>query len=63
MCSIVGHEVDAASGKTHPEPLLLEEAALDGIPAIGIVPKADIAELLLTFPKSAPPLLSRCCDR
>jgi hypothetical protein len=77
----VGREVDAASGHTHPEPLLLEsrdltthavclgmtgsgktglciglleEAALDGIPAICIDPKGDIADLLLTFPKLAP---------
>jgi len=76
----VGREVDAATGKTHPEPLLLEsrdltthavclgmtgsgktglciglleEAALDGIPAICIDPKGDIANLLLTFPKLA----------
>ena len=76
----VGREVDAATGKTHPEPLLLEsrdltthavcvgmtgsgktglciglleEAALDGIPAICIDPKGDIADLLLTFPKLA----------
>jgi hypothetical protein len=77
----VGREVDAATGKTRPEPLLLEsrdltthavclgmtgsgktglciglleEAALDGIPAICIDPKGDIADLLLTFPKLAP---------
>ncbi len=77
----LGREVDAASGKTHPEPLLidsrdltthavcvgmtgsgktglclgmLEEAAIDGIPAICIDPKGDIANLLLTFPDLAP---------
>jgi hypothetical protein len=77
----LGREADAATGKTHPEPLLieardltthavcvgmtgsgktglciglLEEAAIDGIPAICIDPKGDIADLLLTFPKLAP---------
>ena len=76
----VGREVDAASGKTRAEPLLLdsrdltthavcvgmtgsgktglclgllEEAAIDGIPAICIDPKGDIANLLLTFPELA----------
>ena len=29
---------------------LLEEAAIDGIPAIVIDPKGDLANLLLTFP-------------
>ena len=77
----VGREVDAATGQTRPEPLLLdsrdltthavcvgmtgsgktglclgllEEAAIDGIPAICIDPKGDIANLLLTFPDLAP---------
>jgi hypothetical protein len=77
----VGREVDAATGQTRPEPLLLdsrdltthavcvgmtgsgktglclgllEEAALDGVPAICIDPKGDIADLLLTFPELAP---------
>ena len=77
----LGREVDADSGKTRAEPLLidsrdltthavcvgmtgsgktglclaaLEEAAIDGIPAICIDPKGDIANLLLTFPELAP---------
>jgi hypothetical protein len=29
----------------------LEEAAIDGIPAIVIDPKGDLANLLLTFPQ------------
>jgi DNA helicase HerA-like ATPase len=33
---------------------LLEEAATDGIPAIAIDPKGDIANLLLTFPELRP---------
>jgi len=38
------------SGKTGLCVSLLEEAALDGVPAIAIDPKGDIANLLLTFP-------------
>jgi len=38
------------SGKTGLCISLLEEAALDGIPALVIDPKGDIANLLLTFP-------------
>ncbi len=38
------------SGKTGLCVGLLEEAALDGVPAIIIDPKGDIANLLLTFP-------------
>ncbi len=38
------------SGKTGLCLALLEEAAIDGIPAIVIDPKGDIANLLLTFP-------------
>ena len=38
------------SGKTGLCLALLEEAALDGIPAILIDPKGDLANLLLTFP-------------
>ncbi len=38
------------SGKTGLCISLLEEAALDGIPAIAIDPKGDIANLLLAFP-------------
>jgi len=39
------------SGKTGLCVSLLEEAAIDGIPAIAIDPKGDIGNLLLTFPK------------
>lgn len=39
------------SGKTGLCVGLLEEAALDGIPAIVIDPKGDLANLLLTFPE------------
>ncbi|HQY65491.1 MAG TPA: hypothetical protein PK141_29060, partial [Polyangiaceae bacterium] len=38
------------SGKTGLSVALLEEAALDGVPAIVIDPKGDIGNLLLTFP-------------
>src|SRR5215203_2793220 len=38
------------SGKTGLCLSLLEEAAIDGIPAIAIDPKGDIANLALTFP-------------
>ena len=33
---------------------MLEEAALDGVPALIIDPKGDIANLLLTFPELRP---------
>src|SRR5690606_23969080 len=39
------------SGKTGLCLALLEEAAIDGIPAIAIDPKGDIGNLLLTFPE------------
>ena len=39
------------SGKTGLCLALLEEAALDGIPAICIDPKGDLGNLLLTFPE------------
>jgi hypothetical protein len=42
------------SGKTGLCLALLEEAAIDGIPALVIDPKGDIANLLLTFPDLAP---------
>lgn len=42
------------SGKTGLCMALLEEAAMDNIPAIVIDPKGDIANLLLTFPNLAP---------
>jgi L-aminopeptidase/D-esterase-like protein len=42
------------SGKTGLCLSLLEEAAIDGVPAIAIDPKGDITNLLLTFPRLAP---------
>src|SRR5512141_126529 len=42
------------SGKTGLCLGLLEEAALDGIPAIIIDPKGDLGDLLLTFPDLRP---------
>jgi DNA helicase HerA-like ATPase len=42
------------SGKTGLCLSLLEEAALDGVPAIAIDPKGDLANLLLTFPDLRP---------
>ena len=42
------------SGKTGLCLSLLEEAAIDGIPAIAIDPKGDIANLALTFPDLRP---------
>lgn len=42
------------SGKTGLCLGLLEEAAIDGIPAICIDPKGDLANLMLTFPGLAP---------
>lgn len=42
------------SGKTGLCLALLEEAAIDGIPAIIIDPKGDLANLLLTFPDLKP---------
>src|SRR5512134_1516602 len=39
------------SGKTGLCICLLEEAAIDGIPAIVIDPKGDLGNLLLTFPE------------
>jgi hypothetical protein len=42
------------SGKTGLCVSLLEEAAIDGIPAIAIDPKGDIANILLTFPNLEP---------
>src|SRR5213080_979742 len=42
------------SGKTGLCIGLLEEAAIDGIPAIVIDPKGDLANLLLTFPGLQP---------
>ena len=42
------------SGKTGLCLGLLEEAAIDGIPAIIIDPKGDLSNLLLTFPNLSP---------
>jgi hypothetical protein len=42
------------SGKTGLCLSLLEEAAIDGIPAIAIDPKGDLGNLLLTFPDLSP---------
>ena len=42
------------SGKTGLCISLLEEAAIDGVPAIIIDPKGDLGNLLLTFPELAP---------
>ncbi len=42
------------SGKTGLCIGLIEEAAIDGVPAILIDPKGDLANLLLTFPSLAP---------
>jgi len=42
------------SGKTGLCLALLEEAAIDGIPALIIDPKGDLANLLLTFPELRP---------
>ncbi|MGH9253140.1 MAG: ATP-binding protein [Vicinamibacterales bacterium] len=42
------------SGKTGLCLALLEEAAMDGVPALVIDPKGDLANLLLTFPNLAP---------
>src|SRR6185436_18604248 len=42
------------SGKTGLFITLLEEAAMDGIPAIVIDPKGDLCNLMLTFPNLSP---------
>ncbi len=42
------------SGKTGLTAALLEEAALDGVPALVIDPKGDLGNLLLTFPELRP---------
>src|SRR5512136_3113774 len=42
------------SGKTGLGITLLEEAALDGVPAIILDPKGDITNLALTFPALTP---------
>ncbi len=47
------------SGKTGLCLALLEEAAIDGIPAICVDPKGDLANLMLAFPELKPMILSR----
>jgi len=42
------------SGKTGLGIALLEEAAIDGVPALVLDPKGDLANLLLTFPELRP---------
>lgn len=42
------------SGKTGLSIALIEEAAIDGVPAIVVDPKGDLGNLLLTFPRLAP---------
>ncbi len=42
------------SGKTGLGVILLEEAALDGIPSLVVDPKGDMTNLLLTFPELRP---------
>src|SRR5512136_1949687 len=42
------------SGKTGLCLSLVEDAAIDGVPAILIDPKGDVCNLLLTFPDLAP---------
>jgi hypothetical protein len=56
-CDLTTHAVClgmTGSGKTGLCITLLEEAALDGVPAIIIDPKGDLANLLLTFPEMRP---------
>jgi hypothetical protein len=50
------------SGKTGLCLSLLEEAALDGVPAIAIDPKGDLGNLLLGFPKLRPRDFRRWID-
>jgi DNA helicase HerA-like ATPase len=42
------------SGKTGLGVALLEEAAIDGIPALVVDPKGDLTNLLLNFPELRP---------
>lgn len=51
------------SGKTGLCLTLLEEAAIDGIPAIAIDPKGDLGNLLLTFPELRPADFEPWVDR
>jgi hypothetical protein len=50
------------SGKTGLCLDILEEAAMDGIPAIAVDPKGDLGNLLLTFPNLAPADFRRWID-
>ena len=50
------------SGKTGLGIAMLEEAAIDGVPAIIIDPKGDIANLALTFPGLAAADFAPCLD-
>jgi len=50
-CVIIGM---TGSGKTGLGIALLEEAAIDGVPAIAIDPKGDLTNLMLTFPGLSP---------
>src|SRR5689334_11764367 len=50
------------SGKTGLCIALLEEAAIDSIPAIAIDPKGDLSNLLLTFPNLAPEDFQPCIN-
>jgi hypothetical protein len=50
------------SGKTGLCISLLEEAAIDGVPAIAIDPKGDLGNLLLTFPGLTPEELQPWID-
>jgi hypothetical protein len=55
--SLVTHAVIVGmtgSGKTGLGAVLLEELAIDGVPAIVIDPKGDLGNLLLTFPSLEP---------
>jgi hypothetical protein len=51
------------SGKTGLCLALLEEAGIDGVPALCIDPKGDLANLLLTFPQLAPSDFAQWVDQ
>jgi DNA helicase HerA-like ATPase len=51
------------SGKTSLCLPLLEEAAIDGVPAIAIDPKGDLGNLLLSFPELRPEDLAPWMER
>src|SRR5262245_23263448 len=50
------------SGKTGLCISVIEEAAIDGVPAILIDPKGDLCDLLLTFPDLAPSDFRPCIN-